>query len=164
MRTLVVERAGDGVVQVTLNRPRKKNAIDAAMWDELLEVFREVSASDVDRALVLTGAGDAFCSGADLTDETATTRHQLDRMRHFNAVGLALHQCPKPTLAKVNGIAAGAGLNLALGCDLVVASERARFSEIFARRGLSLDLGGSCMLQRERAGGRRLAARKRHDR
>jgi 2-(1,2-epoxy-1,2-dihydrophenyl)acetyl-CoA isomerase len=148
VKTLVLERAGDGVVHVTLNRPAKKNAIDGAMWDELLAVFEEVSASDADRVLVLTGAGDAFCSGADLADESGSGRHQLDQMRHFNAVGLALHQCPKPTLAKVNGIAAGAGLNLALGCDLVVASDRARFSEIFARRALSIDLGGSWLLPR----------------
>jgi 2-(1,2-epoxy-1,2-dihydrophenyl)acetyl-CoA isomerase len=148
VKTLRLERSQDGVVSVALNRPEKKNAIDATMWDELLAVFREVTASADDRVLVLTGAGDAFCSGADLADETAAGRHQLDRMRHFNDVGLALHQCPKPTLAKVNGIAVGAGLNLALGCDLVVASDRARFSEIFARRSLSIDLGGSWLLPR----------------
>jgi 2-(1,2-epoxy-1,2-dihydrophenyl)acetyl-CoA isomerase len=148
VKTLLLERADDGVVQVTLNRPDKKNAINGVMWDELLAVLREVSASAEDRVLVLTGAGDAFCSGADLADEATPDRHQLDRMRHFNSIGLALHQCPKPTLAKVNGIAAGAGLNLALGCDLVLASDRARFSEIFVKRGLSIDLGGSWLLPR----------------
>lgn len=64
MKTPVVERAGDGLVQVTLNRARKKNALDAATWNEPLDVFREVSASGADRVLVLTGARDAFCSGA----------------------------------------------------------------------------------------------------
>ena len=148
METLIVERREDGVVTVTLNRPAKKNAINARMWDELLEVFAEVGESTTDRVLVLTGAGDAFCSGADLGGEADADRHQLQRMHHFNRVGLALHAIPKPVVAKVNGVAAGAGLNIALGCDLIVASDRARFAEIFAKRGLSLDLGGSWLLPR----------------
>lgn len=148
METLIVERRGDGVVTVTLNRPAKKNAIDARMWDELIEVLTEVGESDTDRVLVLTGAGDAFSSGADLGGEQHIERHQLRRMHHINRAGLALHAIPKPVIAKVNGVAAGAGLNLALGCDLIVASDRARFSEIFARRGLSVDLGGSWLLPR----------------
>jgi 2-(1,2-epoxy-1,2-dihydrophenyl)acetyl-CoA isomerase len=69
-------------------------------------------------------------------------------MHHFNRVGLALHAIAKPVIAKINGVAAGAGLNIALGCDLIVASDRARFAEIFAKRGLSLDLGGSWLLPR----------------
>jgi len=148
LETLIVERREDGVVTVTLNRPAKKNAINARMWDELLESFAEIGESTTDRVLVLTGAGDAFCSGADLAGEADADRHQLQRMHHFNRVGLALHAIPKPVIAKVNGIAAGAGLNIALGCDLIVASDRARFSEIFAKRGLSLDLGGSWLLPR----------------
>lgn len=148
METLVVERREDGVVTVTLNRPQKKNAINAKMWDELIEVFTGVGENDADRVLVLTGAGDGFCSGADLGGETGAERHQLQRMHHINRVALALHAIPKPVIAKVNGVAAGAGLNLALGCDLIVASERARFSEIFARRGLTVDLGGSWLLPR----------------
>lgn len=148
METLIVERSGSGVVRVAMNRPERKNAINAPMWRELLAVFREVAESETDRVLVLTGAGDAFSAGADLGDEEAADRHQLDRMRHFNDIGLALHHCPKPTLARVHGVAVGAALNLALGCDLVVASDAARFSEIFVRRGLSVDLGGSWLLPR----------------
>ena len=147
METLLVDRS-DGIVTVTLNRPEKKNAINARMWDELLEVFVEIGESTTDRVLVITGSGDAFCSGADLGGEASADRHQLQRMHHFNRVGLALHAIPRPVVAKVNGVAAGAGLNIALGCDLVVASDRARFSEIFAKRGLSLDLGGSWLLPR----------------
>lgn len=143
-----MERREDGVVTVTLNRPEKKNAIDGRMWDELLAVFREVGESATDRVLVLTGAGGAFCSGADLSEEGRSEKHQLDRMHHFGQVALALHHVPKPVVAKVPGIAAGAGLNLALGCDLIVAGESARFSEIFARRGLAIDLGGSWLLPR----------------
>jgi len=148
LETIIVERSEDGVVTVTLSRPNKKNAINETMWDELLAVFTEVGESTTDRVLVLTGAGDAFCSGADLSGNVDDHRHQLQRMHHYNRVGLALHAVPKPTIAKVNGIAVGAGMNIALGCDLVVASDRARFSEIFARRGLSVDLGGSWLLPR----------------
>lgn len=148
METLLVDRSDDGVVTVTLNRPEKKNAANDVMWDELLAVFAEFASCADDRVLVVTGAGDAFCSGADLTSVDAIARSGLTRMRHIGSVALALHRLPKPTIAKVNGVAAGAGCNLALGCDLVVASSSARFSEIFARRGLSLDFGGSWLLPR----------------
>jgi 2-(1,2-epoxy-1,2-dihydrophenyl)acetyl-CoA isomerase len=149
METIVVERA-DGVVTVTLNRPEKKNAANDLMWDELLATFDEVANRDDDRVLVITGApgSGAFCSGADLSDPSALSRNGLARMRHIGDVALRLHRLPKPTIAKVNGVAAGAGCNMALGCDLVVASDEARFSEIFARRGLSIDFGGSWLLPR----------------
>lgn len=147
MDTLEVERS-NGTVTVTLNRPEKKNAINERMWGELLEVFVDVRDRREDRVLVVTGAGDGFCSGADLSDPGATPRHPLERMRRVGEVAVALYRLPKPTIAKVNGVAAGAGCNLALACDLVVASEAARFSEIFARRGLSIDFGGSWLLPR----------------
>jgi 2-(1,2-epoxy-1,2-dihydrophenyl)acetyl-CoA isomerase len=100
--------------------------------------------------MVLTGAGGEFCAGADLTGggTGGPGRHQLAQMRHVGDVALALHRLPIPTIAKVRGVAVGAGCNMALGCDLVVASESARFSEIFARRGLSIDFGGSWVLPR----------------
>jgi 2-(1,2-epoxy-1,2-dihydrophenyl)acetyl-CoA isomerase len=148
VETLIVERASSGVVTVTLRRPEKKNAIDLTMWNELLAVLREVDESSEARCLVVTGGGDAFCSGADLGGETESDHHQLRRMHHFNNVALALHHLAVPTIAKVNGVAAGAGLSLALGCDLIVASDRARFSEIFAKRGLTIDLGASWLLPR----------------
>ncbi|MDQ1439046.1 MAG: hypothetical protein QOK43_2675 [Acidimicrobiaceae bacterium] len=143
----MLDRA-DGVVTITLNRPEKKNAANNVMWNELLAAFDEVADNADDRVVVVTGAGDAFCSGADLTDVAADQRHGLPRMRHIGNAALRLHRLPKPTIAKVNGVAAGAGCNLALGCDLVVASDRARFSEIFSRRGLSIDFGGSWLLPR----------------
>jgi 2-(1,2-epoxy-1,2-dihydrophenyl)acetyl-CoA isomerase len=148
METLLLDRAPNGVVTLTLNRPEKKNAMNAAMFNELLAVFREVGDSVSDRVLVVTGAGDAFCSGADLGERGSDTRHPLLRLHWVADIALALHRIPKPAIAKVNGIAAGAGMNLALGCDLIVASETARFSEIFARRGLSVDFGGSWLLPR----------------
>ena len=148
METLLVNRAQNGVVTLTLNRPDKKNAMNATMFNELLAVFREVDASATDRVLVITGAGDAFCSGADLGDRGNDTRHPLQRLHWVADIALALHRIPKPVIAKVNGVAVGAGLNMALGCDLIVASDTARFSEIFARRGLSIDFGGSWLLPR----------------
>lgn len=148
LESTIVERDGSGIVTVTLNRPAKKNAIDMPMWAELLETFLAVGESDRDRVLVVTGAGGEFCSGADLAAEEEAERHQIDRMHYFGRIALALHRCPKPTIARVDGVAAGAGMNLALGCDLIVASDRARFCEIFVRRGLSIDLGGSWLLPR----------------
>ena len=147
METLLLERA-DGVVTVTLNRPEKKNAANHTMWLELREVFDQVGAEPDDRVLVITGAGGAFCSGADLSDAPGRTTHPLHSMRTVNQAALALHRLSKPTSAKVGGVAAGAGCNLAFGCDLVVASDEARFSEIFARRGLSVDFGGTWLLPR----------------
>ena len=151
LETILVERAA-GVVTVTLNRPERKNAGNKQMWLDLLAALTEVAHRSEDRVLVLTGAGGAFCSGADIGDPagvagTPTDPH-LVRMRLFGEAMLALHDLPKPTIAKVRGIAAGAGCSMALQCDLVVASDTARLSEIFSRRGLSLDGGSSWLLPR----------------
>lgn len=151
--SISVTRDDHGVVTVTLNRPEKKNALDREMWQSLVDTFDEVAASRDDRVLVITGAGDAFTSGADLsgagaTDVTKGAGAALHSMRLVGRCALRLHDLPKPTIAAVNGIAVGAGCNLALGCDLIIASDAARFSEIFARRGLSLDFGGSWVLPR----------------
>jgi enoyl-CoA hydratase/carnithine racemase len=146
MQTLLVDRA-EGVVTVTLNRPEKKNAANAAMWQELQACLLEITRRTDDRVVVLTGAGGAFCSGADLTS-IGSVDHPLQLMRQVGDVALALHRLSKPTIAKVHGVAAGAGCNMAFGCDLIVASDEARFCEIFARRGLSIDFGGSWLLPR----------------
>jgi 2-(1,2-epoxy-1,2-dihydrophenyl)acetyl-CoA isomerase len=149
VETIEVSRAS-GIVTITLNRPAKKNAANAQMWNELLETFRDIASSSDDRVVVLTGAGGEFCAGADLTGggTGGPDQHQLAQMRHISDVALALHRLPMPTIAKVRGVAVGAGCNMAIGCDLVVASDNARFSEIFARRGLSIDFGGSWVLPR----------------
>ena len=148
MDTLLVARDA-GVVTITLNRPEKKNAINDTMWDELLETFVAVANNtNEDRVVVITGAGGAFCSGADIGGGAVSDQNGLASMRHVGDVCLALHALPQPVIAKVGGVAAGAGLNLALGCDLIVAGDDARFSEIFARRGLSVDFGGSWVLPR----------------
>jgi 2-(1,2-epoxy-1,2-dihydrophenyl)acetyl-CoA isomerase len=150
METLIVERDG-GVVTVTMNRPERKNAANGAMFEELLEVFEAVERSEDDRVLVLTGAGGSFCSGADLSDPHGPLdpkKPGLLRMHRLADTALALHRLSKPAIAKVDGLAVGAGLSLALGCDLVVATEEARLSMIFSRRGLSLDFGASWLLPR----------------
>ncbi len=149
--TIIVER-DDGVVTVTLNRPERKNAGNGLMWQELFDTFSEVGRRRDDRVLVVTGAGGAFCSGADIADPRGVSGDPADphlvRMRFFGRVMQALHELPKPTIAKIRGIAAGAGMSLALNCDLTVASDNARFSEIFAKRGLSVDGGSSWLLPR----------------
>ena len=149
--TLIVERS-EGVVTVTMNRPARKNAANGLMWRELLAVFEDVATDRNDRVMVLTGAGGAFCSGADLGDAADVAGRPGDpylvQMRALADVALRLHRLPKPTIAKVGGVAAGAGMSMALGCDLVVASDTARFSQIFSRRGLSVDFGASWLLPR----------------
>jgi enoyl-CoA hydratase/carnithine racemase len=151
METLIVERSG-GVVTVTMNRPERKNAANAVMLAELQKIFEEVERKPDDRVMVLTGAGGAFCSGADLGDPNGpasdSSQSGLSRMRRLGDVALALHRVTKPTIAKVDGYAVGAGLSLALGCDLIVCTDQARLSMIFSRRGLSLDNGASFLLPR----------------
>lgn len=134
---------------LTLDRPRTKNAITREMWTGLRDSFRALSADPDVRVVVVTGANDEFTSGADVGAGAIDDRPSgVASMTVVNEAAMALHEMPMPTIAKVDGVAAGAGLNLALGCDLVVASDRARFSEIFARRALSLDFGGSWLLPR----------------
>ncbi|MFI5054004.1 MAG: enoyl-CoA hydratase/isomerase family protein [Acidimicrobiia bacterium] len=150
MANLIVERS-EGVVRLTLNRPERLNAVTSDMWDELTEVFSEVTYRSEDRVLVITGAGKGFCSGADLSTGGGGARsvgRAFEGMRKLGRCAVMLHDIPKPTIAAVNGVAVGAGCNLALGCDLIIASDAARFSEIFVRRGLSIDFGGSYLLPR----------------
>ena len=130
MPDLLVERDG-GVVTLTLNRPDKMNAITRDMWGELREVFDDVATRTDDRVLVITGAGRGFCGGADLVNAgmPQSSGARLEHMRGVGRSAAALRAIPKPTIAKVNGAAAGAGLNLALGCDLVIASEKATFGQ-----------------------------------
>lgn len=135
-----------GVRTLTLNRPQRRNALNPQLWIALRDALRAVVDDDSVRVLVLTGAGGAFCSGADIS--VPEDVHPNRKLRRLTDVALALHELPIPTIAKVTGVAVGAGWNLALGCDLVVASPESRFSQIFAQRGLSIDLGGSWLLPR----------------
>ncbi|HWL45119.1 MAG TPA: enoyl-CoA hydratase-related protein [Ilumatobacter sp.] len=140
-------RRHEGIVELTLNRPAKLNAINEEMLLAMCDTFREVSHRHDDKVLVIAGAGGNFSAGGDLAAPDPES-HRLDRMRITGETALALHQLPKPTIAKVSGVAVGAGFNLALGCDLVIAGPTARFSQIFIQRGLSIDFGGSWLLPR----------------
>jgi 2-(1,2-epoxy-1,2-dihydrophenyl)acetyl-CoA isomerase len=147
METLLVDVADNAVVTVTMNRPDKKNAANGTMWDELRRTWDDIALDPDVRCVVMTGAGDAFCSGADLGGG-GRQMHQLQSMNMIHRTVQALYSIMVPVVAKVNGVAAGAGMNMALACDLIVASDRARFSEIFARRGLTVDFGGTWILPR----------------
>jgi 2-(1,2-epoxy-1,2-dihydrophenyl)acetyl-CoA isomerase len=120
------------------------------MWSELLDTFLDIRKRRRSRRRDHRAGGN-FCSGADLSGggaEEAQRRHQLAVMRHIGDAALALHRMPKPTIAKVKRRRRRGRCNLALGCDLIAASDEARFSEIFARRGLTIDFGGSWILPR----------------
>ena len=149
---LLVEENGP-VVTITIDRPEVMNAMTTEMFANFGRICRQVSADPGVRAVVVTGSGENFCSGADVgaQGQRATTEerpHQLRTMRQISETVIALHELQHPVVAKVRGVVVGAGMNLALGCDMVVASDTARFSEIFGRRGLSLDFGGSWLLPR----------------
>ncbi|HEY7053550.1 MAG TPA: enoyl-CoA hydratase-related protein [Mycobacterium sp.] len=137
-------RDRDDVRTLTLNRPDRKNAINAELWVELADALRAAARERDLRALVVTGAGGAFCSGADIS--IPEDIHPVHKLRRLTDVALALHELTVPTIAKVTGVAVGAGWNLALGCDFVVATPESRFCQIFSKRGLSVDLGGSWLL------------------
>ena len=152
------ERDGH-LATITIDRPESKNACTGDMWVALGATFRELSYSGT-RAIVLTGAGGEFCSGADLGGSgssntgrgaSASFGTMVDAMRVLGDVVLAIHDCPVPVVAQVDGTCVGAGLGLALAADLTWCSDRARFSAIFAKRGLSLDFGTSWLL-RQRVG------------
>ena len=139
------------VAEVVLNRPEKKNAISRRMFGELQDVLQR-TAEDIDvRCLVFSGAGGAFCSGADLSDgdnAVSSPFEMRDRMDYLGDIARTLIDSPTPTIAKVTGIAAGAGCSLAFCCDMIVASQEARFCQIFVKRGLVLDFGSTWALPR----------------
>ena len=151
MDELRLDRNGS-VATLTINRPERKNAMTGEMFTGIARLLREVGDDTSIRTLVITGAGGDFCAGADVGGDSAARaerpKHQLRTMHDLNQGALLLHELPIPTIAKVDGVAVGAGMNLALGCDLVVASDRARFAEIFANVGLAIDYGGSWILPR----------------
>ncbi len=135
---------------VTMSSPGAKNAIPKVGWSELAEAFESFEASD-QRAMVVIGADGDFSAGADLSADFSgfgTAAANAEYMRHPNRAAIALHRISKPTIAAVDGVAVGAGMNLALGCDMVIATDRARFSEIFVKRGLTMDFGGTWLLPR----------------
>jgi 2-(1,2-epoxy-1,2-dihydrophenyl)acetyl-CoA isomerase len=155
--TLLYE-VDQGVATITLNRPAVLNAISPQMIEELQAALSMVKDDASVRAVVLTGAGRGFCSGADLKARQRVkpsesppdaSKAGAERLRRtFNPLILAIRTIEKPFIAAVNGVAAGAGCNLALACDIVVASDEARFGNVFARIGLIPDCGGHFFLPR----------------
>ncbi len=151
-----VERDG-GLITFTLDRPEKKNAINAEIWSDLDAVLTELERDPSARALVLTGSGGNFSSGADLSGGLSGGGESkgltgggpqpiVSEMRIVGSLISRLQAVPKPTVAAVDGVAVGVALGLVLACDLVLASDRARFSQIFVKRGLALDGGTSWSL------------------
>lgn len=139
----------DGVLTVTLNRPEVLNAVNDRMAEELLDALRRASRQPEVRAVVLTGAGRAFCSGQDLRERAGGEFSYAQHIRtRYVPVILQLQSLEKPVLAAVNGVAAGAGASLALACDLRVASEDASFLQAFTRIGLVPDSGATYFLPR----------------
>jgi 2-(1,2-epoxy-1,2-dihydrophenyl)acetyl-CoA isomerase len=148
--TCITLSIADKVATITLNRPDKLNSFTRQMHAELREAMQVVETDATIRCLVFAGAGRAFCAGQDLADlsfepETRTDLGQLIG-DNFNPLIERIRALPKPTVAKVHGIAAGAGANLALACDLVIASKTASFLQAFVNIGLVPDSGGTLFL------------------
>jgi 2-(1,2-epoxy-1,2-dihydrophenyl)acetyl-CoA isomerase len=138
----------DGVARITLNRADRMNCLNGTMRRELLHALRRAPAEG--RALLLTGAGRGFCSGQDLGDARSVAELDLEGVLRdeYEPMLRALADCPVPTICAVNGAAAGAGANLALAADVVIAARSAVFIEAFARIGLIPDAGGTWALPR----------------
>ena len=147
--TLIVDQSGP-IATITLNRPDARNALDFAMRRELLTALDEIEANPAARVVILTGAGGHFCAGGDVKNmrQRSTAADGQVRVGLLNRAVLRLVNFPLPTIAMVDGYAVGAGSNLALCCDLIVASDRAKFGELFCKIGLAVDGGGTWLLPR----------------
>src|SRR3989337_17488 len=142
----------DGLATITLNRPERLNALNGELLDMLPGVIQKVADDKDVRCLVVTGAGRGFCAGGDIagmaSGETLPNENPVARLRRLEETSRLLHEMPKPPFAMGNGPAAGAGLSIALACDIRIAGESARFGTAFVRIGFSGDYGGTWMLQR----------------
>jgi enoyl-CoA hydratase/carnithine racemase len=148
--TLTTERE-DGVLTLTLSRPDRLNALNAEMVAELLRVLDEIDADDAVRAVIVTGAGRAFCAGADLGGGGATFDTAEEKSVPPDGGGLItlrLYECKKPVIAAINGAAVGVGVTMTLPMDVRIASEKARFGFVFARRGIVPEAASSWFLPR----------------
>jgi 2-(1,2-epoxy-1,2-dihydrophenyl)acetyl-CoA isomerase len=149
----LIETIEDGVATLTFNRPDRMNALSTPRMDGLLEGLPRLAGDPTVRVVVLTGAGRAFCAGGDVKSmaeggEERSAAEATARLRSRMEVSRILHELPKPTIAMVNGAAAGAGLAFALACDLRIAGASARLVTAFVRVGFSGDFGGSYFLTR----------------
>jgi 2-(1,2-epoxy-1,2-dihydrophenyl)acetyl-CoA isomerase len=142
-----------GIARLTLNRPDRLNSFNDAMHAEVRDALERLRADATARVLLLTGAGRGFCAGQDLSDRAVAPGGAVVDLgasidRNYKPLVLALRDLPVPTLCAVNGVAAGAGANLALACDLVVATASASFIQAFCKIGLIPDSGGTYFLPR----------------
>ena len=140
-----------GIAHVTLSRPAELNALSAHSFEDMLDLLAEIGRDEAVRVVVLTGDGRAFCAGGDLAEMKAGFQDNYGFCRHMelaNRFTVALAELPKPVIAAVNGVATGAGMNVALAADIAIASEGAKFSEIFGNVGLVSDVGGTYLLPR----------------
>jgi 2-(1,2-epoxy-1,2-dihydrophenyl)acetyl-CoA isomerase len=150
---LLFDVAGE-VATVTLNRPEKLNALNRNLQQEILDVCHEVKHNDGIRAIVWTGAGRGFCSGADVTGPPPaeapppTWQQRMDEDSWVGRQARAVYGVDKPSIAAVNGVAAGAGMSLSLACDIRIGSENTRFRTVFIERNLSPDAGMTYFLPR----------------
>jgi 2-(1,2-epoxy-1,2-dihydrophenyl)acetyl-CoA isomerase len=146
--TIIVE-SRPGYRMITLNRPERLNALTAEMAEALMEALEAAEQDRTCRALLLTGAGRGFCAGQDLTEIAEASAAEIgDLLDAYNPVILKLRALPIPVICAVNGVAAGAGANLALACDIVLAAQSASFLQAFAKIGLIPDCGGTWLLPR----------------
>ena len=147
--TVLVASAGT-VRTITLNRPAALNSLTAAMHGELLAALQQAAEDAAIRAVVITGAGRGFCAGQDLGDPAMTGDVDVGAVidRYYRPLALRLRTMPVPVVAAVNGVAAGAGANLALCCDFVLAARGASFIQAFSKIGLVPDCGGTWLLPR----------------
>ena len=143
----------DGIATLTLNRPDKLNSFTQAMHDEVRHALHRVGTDKSVRVLVLTGAGRGFCAGQDLSDRAVEPGARPVDLgdsveKNYAPLVLALRALPMPVICAVNGVAAGAGANIALACDIVLATKSASFVEVFCKLGLIPDTGGTYFLPR----------------
>jgi len=152
-----------GWLRLALNRPNKLNSLTASMLESLHAVFADAADDSSVRAVLLTGNGRAFCAGQDLSDRAVASQDGADLdlgeslLARYNPLIRAIRGIPKPVVCGVNGIAAGAGANIALACDIVIAAQSASFLQAFSRIGLVPDSGGTWFLPRLAGGGRAAA-------
>ena len=140
----------NGVMQITLNRPEVYNSFNRTMALQMQASLNEAAANESVRAVVITGTGKAFCAGQDLAEAIDPEGPGLERIlaEHYNPIIQQIVALPKPVVALVNGVAAGAGANIALACDVVIAHEQASFIQAFSKIGLIPDSGGTYFLPR----------------
>src|SRR5262245_37012097 len=153
MTTELLETVKDGIAVLTMNRPDRLNALSGPMLGAMLEALQRLADDSAVGVVVLTGASRGFCAGGDVKAMAegkefggTTMEEKAQQLRSSMETSRLLHELPKPTIAMVRGAAAGAGLSLALACDLRIASDTARFGTAFARVGYSGDFGGSFFL------------------